>query len=251
MWETMLHLPVWLLALCLLLMMSAAWCVGRQVRACAGRRQTHASDDSFLLASILGLLALSIGFVLVLALHRYDERGELVVREASAIDAVWNHADRLEASERAAWRTLLRSYVDARLAYSRAPTPMEEEAGIQRTGELQQKIWSRVQTVLHDFRVAPALTEATAYMFQVASAREVSRKARLPTTLLATLLAFCLLAAMLMGFRRGHQPIASALAVLLIVLSVSCVADLDRPASGSILVSQQAMLEVQRALRVW
>jgi hypothetical protein len=67
-------------------------------------------------ASLLGLLALLLGFTFSLALQRYDDRTRAVVAEANAIGTAWLRTDLLDEPARAGVRAALRAYVAARIA---------------------------------------------------------------------------------------------------------------------------------------
>ena len=93
-------------------------------------------SEAFAMTSVLGLLALLIGFTFSIALSRYESRRELVVKEANAIGTTWLRMQLLDAGDRARMEALLRRYVDARVAFGTAKGPDAELAQYQRTVDL-------------------------------------------------------------------------------------------------------------------
>lgn len=81
--------------------------------------------------------------------------------------------------------------------------------------------------------------------------RKVARQVRVPVPVLLLLYGFLLLTALVLGYvledRRGR--IGAAALFLLLALYVSIIADLSRPASGSIRESQEPMLMLQASLK--
>ncbi|MGH8043660.1 MAG: hypothetical protein ACREOX_03540, partial [Stenotrophomonas sp.] len=104
--ESAFDLPLWLLTMVFFLALIAAREFGvflrtrRNLRrsrtpAAAGAEET----DAFSTNTVLGLLALLIGFTFSLALGRYDERRTLVVSEANALGTTWLRTDLLDAPD--------------------------------------------------------------------------------------------------------------------------------------------------------
>lgn len=251
--DVLVHIPIWVLSVALLAAMLGASWLGRRLR----KRQRladrgNAVGDEFSLTAVLGLLALLIGFTFSLALQRYEERRVLVVKEANAIGTLWLRTDLLDPAHRNALRTLLRSYVEARVAYGDSPSPAEEVANMQRTSELQRLIWEELRDAVYEVRTTPLaslLVSATNDVFDIGTERAASRASHVPGRLVATLVLYCLITAGLIGYQRGRYRAATVLVMLLVVIALSIVVDLDRPSSGAIRVPQQAMLDVQESMR--
>jgi len=256
------YLPLWLVTLLFFLLLMAAQQFGMYLRrrhdvAARSAPQGAAKDDDkehdgFAVNSVLGLLALLIGFTFSLALGRYDSRRELVVQEANALGTTWLRTDLLEAADRARAQEVLRRYVDSRVMFGDARTSREELARYQDTEVLQNELWNVMVQSTAAFKDTPRASlviTTTNDSIDLAAERLATREAHIPTRILRLLLLFAVLTAALVGFVRAHQPRASALLLLLFTLAVGLVLDLDRPSSGMINVPQQPMLDLQRSMQ--
>jgi NAD/NADP transhydrogenase beta subunit len=107
--ELLYSVPTYVLALALLLMSLAMIVFGRRVGARGASEVSRAetSQVSALRGSLLGLLALLVGFSFSLALGRYNDRSLAVVTEANAIGTAWLRSDLLAGAEREALRAAL------------------------------------------------------------------------------------------------------------------------------------------------
>ncbi|HVJ39536.1 MAG TPA: hypothetical protein VM687_17255 [Stenotrophomonas sp.] len=254
--------PLWLLTLLFYLLLLAAQGVGMYLRrrrrtrlhdgAIPGPGKDAAGEDAFAMNSVLGLLALLIGFTFSLALNRYDSRRELVVKEANALGTTWLRTDLLPPQERARMQDVLRRYVDARVSFGLARTSEEELVRYHQTELLQNELWSVMTSAIagfHDTPRASLVVSTTNDSIDLAAERLATRQAHIPPRILRMLLLFALLAAALVGYERANQPKATALLLLLFALAVGLVIDLDRPSTGMTNVPQTPMLDLQRSLR--
>jgi len=253
-------LPLWMLSLCFLLALLVAREIGaalarRQRRRIAGRAtdaEEGADRDAFAMTSVLGLLALLIGFTFSLSLGRYDERRQLVVQEANALGTTWLRTDLLEASDRARMQEALRRYVDARVDFSNARSSEEEVQQNARTLALQSELWSLLLAGTEQFRDTPRaslLFTTTNASIDLAAERYAARQDHIPPRILRMLLLFAVLAAGLVGYERPGQRRSTLLLLVLLTLAVALILDLDRPSTGITQVPQEPMLDLQRSIR--
>jgi len=253
--------PLWLLTFLFYLVLLASQRAGMYLRR---RQQAQArqraadegkqvsSEDSFAMNSVLGLLALLIGFTFSLALNRYDSRRELVVKEANALGTTWLRTDLLPPAERAHMQDVLRRYVDARVAFGEARTSDEELVRYHQTELLQNELWSVMTGAVSTFQDTPRaslVVSTTNDSIDLAAERLATRQAHIPPRILRLLLLFAVLAAAMVGYERASQPKATALLLLLFTLAVGLVIDLDRPSTGMTNVPQDPMIDLQRSIR--
>lgn len=208
-----------------------------------------------LLAAVLGLLALLLGFTFSLTLDRYETRRELVVQEANAIETTWLRTQLLDEPARSELSALLRAYVDARLAYSETDDYAEAAADFDRAEALQAKIWVQAGEVIRDDResqLSRALIDPMNDAFNIAAARAAGYEAHVPGRVLTILMLYAILSAMMVGYilaggRRRHHA-ATALTLMLLTLAIVVILDLDRPRSGAIMVSQKPLADLKARL---
>jgi hypothetical protein len=206
-----------------------------------------------LLSAVLGLLALLLGFTFSLALTRFEARRDLVLQEANAIGTTWLRATLLEEPNRTAMTGLLRQYVDARLAWSQADGSGADPAA---TAALQTKLWAVTGAAMRGDtspQLSRAVMDAMNSSFDLANARATERSAHIPERVLTILLLYAVLSMVLLGYilaanSRPHR-IATTMLLVLLTLAVVVILDLDRPRSGSILVSQQPLEDLRAQLR--
>ncbi|WP_396617491.1 hypothetical protein ACHZ97_09520 [Lysobacter soli] len=244
-----LSVPLWVLALAFFLSLVAAREIGKWLH--DRRRVEGPEEDPVALTSVLGLLALLIGFTFSIALSRYDARRELVVKEANAIGTTWLRMQLLDAPERARMEALLRQYVDARIAFGAARTSEAELREYARTAELQNRLWGALMQVVAPFRDTPRaslLITTTNESIDLAAERFATRQAHIPERILRILAVFALLAAGMVGYERGSQRKATTLLFVLLTLAITLVLDLDRPSSGATVVPQDPMLELKASM---
>lgn len=244
-------MSLWLLGGLLFL----ALIVAREIGHALGERRRRASDrqidDGFTVASVLGLLALLIAFTFSLTMQRYDNRRELVIAEANALCTTWLRTQLLDEGDRTRLQGLLRRYVDLRIEFGRADTPEAELAAYRRTEAMQQEIWAALAQAVTPHRTTPLalmLVTTTNESIDLAASRMAAREAHTPVRILRILLVYALISAATIGYQKGGYRTATTVFFLLLTLAATLIADLDRPASGGIRVSQQPMIDLQRSI---
>jgi hypothetical protein len=131
----------WLLALGILLCLVVAREFGYWLRRRKSRSDAREVEDGFTLTSVLGLLALLVGFTFSISLSRYDTRRELVIAEANAIGTTALRVQLLDANVHSELDPLLRAYVAERIVYGSAAKAQGEDASYARASILQNRFW--------------------------------------------------------------------------------------------------------------
>ncbi|HDS0923320.1 TPA: hypothetical protein QDZ10_001794 [Stenotrophomonas maltophilia] len=254
------YVPLWLLTLIFFAALIAARELGAFLRTRHTRRnaQKPASSnadagegDSFSTNTVMGLLALLIGFTFSLALGRYDDRRTLVLQEANALGTTWLRTDLLDTADAERVRAVLRRYIDARVDFANAKTAQQEVNEYARTTALQTELWVAVMAATAPFRDTPRaslMITTTNESIDLAGERFAARQNHIPHRILRMLLLFSLFAAGLLGYERHRQRSSSTLLLLLFSLAVGLVLDLDLPSTGGVSVPQNPMLDLQRSV---
>lgn len=255
-------MPLWLFTLLFFVTLLLSREFGTYLRRRRNRRAQLASgaqgegedkDDSFAMTAVLSLLALLIGFTFSLALGRYDDRRNLVVKEANAIGTTWLRADLLAPEDAERMRGVLRRYVDARVQFADAKDAEHEVDQYARTVALQDELWKAViqgTQPFHDTPRASLVVSTTNESIDLAAERFAARQDHIPHRILRMLFLFAVLAAMLVGYERSEQRRSTTLLLLLFSLAVGLVLDLDLPSTGATNVPQDPMLDLQRSLQL-
>ena len=251
-------LPLTGLILFVLITMLLAAFVGHGVhrwvrrREKAGETEDH-NQESYLVGSMLGFLALLMAFSFSMALDRYEERRHLVIQEANAIGTAYLRTQLLDEPHRGRLSGLLVAYTDNRIALGTG-----NHAGLDRqlaiNDRLLTEIWAAV-TAARDSANAHGITTAVLITFNevidLDTERKVARQVRVPAPVLLLLYWFLIMTAAVLGYVLDERRAQLGAFVLFVLLSmyVSIIADLNRPASGNIKESQEPMLMLRQSLK--
>jgi hypothetical protein len=216
-----------------------------------GVRDAGEADVSTLEASVLGLLALMLGFTFSMALARYDERREGVLLEANAIGTAALRASLLPAPHDADSLRLLQDYVQVRVGLTKSlPAPAELVAAVARSNALQNALWKEARGVMaKDNAMAPTglFIQALNDMFDNQEKRMTAARTRVPDIVVLSLYGFSVvaigLAAYASGLERRKWRAPVYVTALLVADVIVLIQDIDRPSAGFVAVSQQPMLD--------
>jgi hypothetical protein len=209
--------------------------------------------------SLLGILALLLGFTFSLALQRYDARSEAVVDEANAIGTAWLRTQLLPEPFRHDVRQRMREYLDLRVAASSVNLAQRARRA-ELVGQTQQKIgdlWTLARQAA-EREPNPVTTglfvQALNDMIDSFGRRDAALERHVPEMVLFLLYGTFVVTGGIVGFAAGiagHRPSSvTYVMVVLIVLLVFIIIDLDRPRRGLIDVSQKPLTDLQDAVRV-
>ena len=222
-------------------------------------RHDHRPDEreqpvGAIVASILGLLALVLGFTFSLAASRFDAKRVTLLEEANAIGTTFLRARLLPEPQAAEMTRLLREYVEVRIEGAH---PDRVDTAIQRSEELHELLWVQTQAMAQQ-DARPILTglfvQSLNEMIDLHAKRVmVGLYSRIPPVLWAGLFGLSLVGMASVGYQSGLSATRRSPAMLGMVVAFSFVmfliADLDRSQEGLLRVSQQALVDVQRSMQ--
>lgn len=256
--------PIWvtagLVVVVLFLALESGFRIGlRQRRAREEVNKTEQGDVT--LGSILALLGLMLAFTYAFTLSRYDLRKQAVVNEANAIGTAFLRADLAAEPVRTELRERLLEYARTRVVRSEAAlTRREWQPWMERSSAAQAKLWPATVRVLEGDIPAPiqmSIVQAVNGVLDADTKRMKVVFDRLPGIVFALLLFIAAVALGGAGYNTAvqgqlHRWRKSVLALVLTALML-IITDFDRPVSGSIQVSQRALLllvkDMELALR--
>lgn len=244
-------IPSWLIALLLWLVILGIFEAGHRLGAWhqAATEETIQPQTSAIQGSVLGLLALLLGFTFSMSLQRFDARSAAMLDEANAIGTVQARVSLLPPSAQASARVSLDDYVQLRLnaATIDATTP-EQRATVMRKIAAQQTILWDQAAELGRSQPSASLNlylSALNAMFDAQTARAAIVERTVPPTvivlMLFTLLSVTAFAGYTGGLSGGRPVFAAILLSTLLVLVIYVIFDLDRPRRGLIQVDQSVM----------
>ena len=249
-------LPLWALALIaaalLWLALEAGYRTGHWRHALAPGEKDQ--PVGAMVASILGLLALVLGFTFSLAASRFEARRQVVLEEANALGTAYLRARLLPEPQRTEMARLLREYADVRV--SRLQEGKVEEV-ISRSEDLHEELWNQASAAAETNPSSIMTGVFIQFLNEVIDLHAkrvlVGMRSRIPIVIWIGVYGLTLLGVACVGYMSGLTVARRSPVMLAVVVAFSLVlyliADLDRGQEGLLRVSQQAMIDVQRSMQ--
>jgi hypothetical protein len=205
-------------------------------------------------ASILGLLALMLGFTFSMSMQRYDDRSMALIDEANAIGTTLLRVRLLPQEFQDEAKVLIRQYIDLRVEMGRVSLenqPVRRQYSKQ-VSEVQHELWTlAVKATNADPRAVTtgAFVQSLNAAIDAQSKRNALQERHVPETVLMLLFIVFIASGGMMGYSGGlsaRRIVAPVVLVsLLVTLIVFIIIDLDRPRRGLIQVDQSTLLELR------
>jgi hypothetical protein len=228
--------------------------LGRRLGLTVGRR--GGDNITTLEASVLGLLALMVGFTFAMSLARFDSRRDAVLNEANAISTTALRARMLPQPQKKEVLNLLREYVKVRLDITQRPVSVAGlKAAIDKSNELQEALWRQAMVIAaKDNAMVPTglFIQTLNEMIDNQGKRLAAVRNRVPDIVVVTLFCVAALACAFSGYASGIEKQRTVFPAYIVALLISAVIllilDLDRPSVGFIEVSQQPMIDTAASI---
>lgn len=210
-------------------------------------------DLDIIVAAVLALLGLIIGFSFSMATNRYDLRKDYEEAEANAIGTEYVRADSLPATEASRARALLKEYLDQRILFYESRDERELQQINARTVQLQSELWSTVQ-VSASAHPTPIIALAVAGMNDVLNSQGYTQAAwwnRIPVGAWLLMGTVALIVNFLLGYGTlsKDEGIVRLLAMpLVLCIAFFLIADIDSPRRGTIFVRPQNLISLAQSI---
>jgi hypothetical protein len=243
-------LPVFLVSVAVILLAGE---LGRRL----GIKRSGKGGDNIttLEGAILGLLALMISFTFAMSLNRFESRRDAVLAEANAIGTTALRARLLPAPHDREAVALLREYVRLRMEQNRGDLAAPAEKAAARVSAIQEALWQHVKAVAatNNAMVPTGLFIQTLNdMIDAQEKYVIATHNRVPNIVLISLYCIAIVAGAFTGYAGGLESRRSRLPVhvmgVLVASVILLIQDLDRPSSGFIRVSQQALIDATASM---
>ncbi|HZZ80435.1 MAG TPA: hypothetical protein VFE62_18170 [Gemmataceae bacterium] len=208
-----------------------------------------------MVAAILGLLAFMLAFTFSLAATRFDLKRQAVLEEANAIGTTYLRTRLLPEPQRDEIADLLREYVDLRLRGVNEGNVAETVAGSEK---IQTQLWSKAIEASKNKEANPVLTALFLQSLNEtidlhAKRVQVGVRNRIPSSIWFSLFALAVISMTAIGYQSGLCFARRSPAMLGLALAFAgilyLIADLDRGREGFLVVSQQALVDVQKSMK--
>lgn len=207
-------------------------------------------------ASLLGLLALLLGFTFAMAVQRFDIRKELVLQEATIIGDAHDLASFLPQPERADFEKGLRTYLQARIDFYRISRDSAMFAAADHATESANRhLWDMTVAAAGKSPQSLPLGQLVAKMNDIGDLNERGKAARenhVPETVLHLLFVVSLTGLGFIAFGYGlngrRRHISTAFFAGILALTLVTILDIDRPHRGFIQIGEASLLRLQTTL---
>jgi hypothetical protein len=252
--NNLVRFPLLILGSSFFVMVLSAW-IGTALRKRRSRMEEEVREDlDLIIAAVLTLLGLIIGFSFSMATYRYDLRKNYEEAEANAIGTEYVRADLLPASEASRVRATLKEYLDQRILFYEARDDQELQQINAHTAQLQSELWSRVR-VSASAQPTPIIALVVSGMNDVLNSQGYTQAAwwnRIPLGAWLLMAAVAICSNLLVGYRmRSREAGFVRLLVLPLVLGIAffLIADIDSPRRGIIFVRPQNLISLAQSMR--
>jgi hypothetical protein len=251
--------PLGALAAITFALMFVAAAVGRALRARQDRlpdalKAQASSQDEYVITSVLGLLALLLGFTFALAIDRFETRRTLVLDDANAIRTAWLQAQLLDEPHRSRISGTLEAYTDNRISLARAAPGGAGRAMLAENDQLIADLWRETSDAfptIKDLDFSGLFLERIEAVIELDAARKFERLSHVPAAVFFVLFVYLIVTAGVLGYvltgARGRG--VAAFVLVLLMLSLVLIIDIDRPTRGVIQEDQAPMELLRRELR--
>lgn len=212
------------------------------------REKSHESEPSvaqegYLIGGAMGLLGLLLAFSFGMVINRYEVRRDLVTKEANAIGTSYLRAQFLDEPHRTRLSNLLVAYTENRIKLA---TAADRNAYLPTNDRLLIEIWAAVRAARESalqHGMTTTLLNTYNDVIDLDTERKIAWDLRVPDEVLVLVAVYLFITAGVVGYSvdgaRGMR--AAAVLFLLLTLSLTVIADINRPMSGSARESQRAM----------
>ncbi len=226
------------------------------LRGAAATSEASRSQINAVQGSVIGVLALMLGFTFSISLERFNSRSVALVEEANAIGTARLRAEILPSQFRDSAACALDRYVDLRADLVALPWDRQDERVRLKgaTLQAQKALWAQA---VESARSEPNPVTTGLYvqaMNEVIDAygrHDADVERHVPEFVLLLLIGAFIAAGGVIGYSAGvagHRPAyATYLMVGLIVVLMLLILDLDRPRRGVIHVDMTPLLELREA----
>lgn len=208
-------------------------------------------------ASLLGVLALLLGFTFSLALQRFSDRSEAVVAEANAIGTAYLRARLLPGTVQSEVKADLQRHVDLRVQAGAVTLDDERDrlALLAKTNENLDSLWrlaSRAAKEDPNPVTSGLFTQSLNDLIDAYGTRDAALERHVPEVVLFLLYGAFILTGIVLGYGAGvsghRSSFATYILIALVVVLAFVVVDLDRPRRGMIKVDQSSLHGLKTAI---
>ncbi|TKB43039.1 DUF4239 domain-containing protein [Thalassotalea mangrovi] len=203
-------------------------------------------------ASILGLLALLLGFTFSMSMQRFDNRSMALIDEANAIGTAILRVQLLPINYRNDAKRLLNDYVKLRVEIGKLDLTKKSErlSHNEQISRLQKQLWSlAVKATAEDPRpvTTGAFVKSLNQLIDSQGKRNALLQMHVPEVVVLLLFVAFISSGGIMGYSAGLSGTRMLVPIVLVSTLIALIVfiiDLDRPKRGLIQVNQSVMVDL-------
>ncbi|WP_373998116.1 hypothetical protein [Bdellovibrio bacteriovorus] len=216
------------------------------------KNKADAGSTEFLSTTILGLLALLLGFTFSMAISRFDTRSSLVLKESNTIGTAYLRTDLFPQDQVQEYRRLLKEYTQQRIEFFTSIRNGKREF-IQQMQALQNKIWQETTKLVKNNMspVAATFIQANNDLIDVDGERLFASENHVPEVVFDVLIFIAAMGLASLSYSLGikkHSAKAPLVLGILFAVVIVLIQDLDRPGRGLIQPHEDAMIRVLESM---
>jgi len=257
--EILYSIPQWAIAFVTLILLIISVEIGYWIglRAKIEMTQPMKAQIATIQTAILTIFTFLLGFTFAMALSRFDNRKQMVVKESNAIGTAVLRSKLLPENQRAKMNDLFKKYVNLEFSITSRANIQVNERKVQNmeTKRLQTLMWDEAFAATENNPLSvPAGLFATSInqLIDIKTERDIAISNHVPEIVLLVLLLFAALAIGILGYGNGlaatHARYPAIILCLVITMSFSLIIDLDRPNRGLTVVTQESMIELMNII---
>jgi hypothetical protein len=207
------------------------------------------SKNSEVSSSLLGLLALILGFTFAMAGSRYENRKINLVDEANCIGTAILRADIYPDSLKNEFKKDFDSYLNSRRDYYLLNEEVKINASLKQSAVASSKLWSRATFFAKDknyFIQSTMMLPALNAMFDSALKSNMVLNSKVPQTIVYLSFIFSVIISFFIGYNSGLEKKINPKFIFgfcfLICVVIYITLDLDRPRRGLIKLDEEISL---------
>ena len=208
--------------------------------------------------SMLGAMALLLGFTFSIAISKFETRRQITVEEANDIGTALLRCDMYPDSVRNPLRADFKEYIETRIAYYAVGDDEEKiKQELVKAGGISDRIWKRVALQAQNrenIAITAQMVPAVNAMIDIVTTRDTSRISRVPRLVLFVLLALVLISSFVLGSDyngKKRNKILIFCYALAMTLTLDLITELDRPREGLINLNaiEQKMIDLRELVK--
>ncbi|AQT70304.1 hypothetical protein STSP2_03510 [Anaerohalosphaera lusitana] len=226
------------------------------------KRPEHEPDSSVgpAVGATLAMVGFLIAFAFALSNERLETRKQLLLDEVNAIGTAYLRTHLLEDPYGREIKKLLEKYVDIRTLVADEAVradPEKMKQLIARSEQLQDLMWLQTKKMVEADNKSPVeavFISSLNELFDLHTSRVVVTRYRFQAIVWYIIYVAMILSMLAVGYQMGLSGRGSTLIVIAVALTFSAilllVVDLDRTSTGTMVVNQGPMLELQKTMQL-